>query len=523
MVARLCRLRLTQLLAVFRGSPLRVLRTVVVGAIAVIVAVVFAWAPTALATDLDDRGAIDTVFVATVLGAALIVPFFANQRHLEPRQFAAYPVSPGSLATGLLISTLISWPVIWLVVWLAAVVALRPEWHPHAGMVVIAGLLTVVLAVTAARCASALSKLLIAPQAAGLLRAIGALLLVAVLPVLVFALAQTLRAPGGAETTEAAVILGWLPAGAPGAGLALAIDGQTGAAMMRWVLAAAWWLVLVAVWFVVVRVSVQSVARPADPLLARRSMGWFDRFAATPAQVIAARTITYWARDPRYRVSLFAAPIAAALVVVALWIAGVEPLYLALVPLPIMVLLLGWSLHNDIAMDSTAIWMHVASGTRGIDDRWGRLAPVTLIGVPLVLVGSSVTVTVMGDWRALPAVIGLNLAVLLVASGVASVFSALLPYPTTRPGETPFTQPAVSGSGAGTAQTLSMLVSLVVAAPPVWFAVEAALDPHLVNNLLVLLGATAYGVLAVAVGVFIGGRVYDRIGPDYVALTQTFD
>ena len=43
---------------------------------------------------------------------------------------------------------------------------------------------------------------------------------------------------------------------------------------------------------------------------------------------------------------------------------------------------LGWSLHNDVAYDRTAIWLHVASGVRGVADRVGRLVPVLIVGIP---------------------------------------------------------------------------------------------------------------------------------------------
>ncbi len=511
------------LAAAFRGPVLRVLRTVLFGTLAAAGAVALAWLPLLIAADADDRAAIDTVLVSLVLVIAGVVPLFANRRHLEPRQFGQVPAGPAAIASALLVSTVLSWSALWLLLWLVSLGVLRPEWRAGGWALAAAGLLVLLLAVCGARVSSALSKLLVPPQANGTLRAIGALLLVAALPVAVFAVAETLRAPGGAAASDAAATLGWLPVGAPVAGLALAVDGDTGGALARFGIALAWVLVLVAVWFPLVRLSLQRIPRPADQLLARRSMGWFDRFPARPAAVIGARSVTYWARDPRYRVALAAAPIGAALAVLALWIAGVDPQHLALVPLPIIVLLLGWSLHNDIATDSTAIWMHVASGTRGRHDRAGRLAPVLLVGLPLVLIGSSLTVTVMGDWRVLPSVVGLNLAVLLVACGVSSVFSALLPYPATRPRESPFSQPSVAGSGAGVAQTVSMLLSLALAAPPAWFAVEAALDPELASNAFALGFGAVYGAVVLVIGVLVGGLVFDRTGPDYVALTQTFD
>lgn len=523
MVARLCRLRLTLLLAAFRGPLSRVVRTLVVGILGVLLALALAWLPLLSAQRAADRAAIDTVLFALVLFFAGAVPLFANRHHLEPRQFGFVPARPAAVATGLLVSTVLSWPAIWMLLWLVLLGVLRPEWRDPWWALPLAGALALLLAVCGARVASALSKFAVPPRATGALRAVGALLVVASLPLVVFAGAQLLRSPEEAGVADAASVLGWLPIGAPLAGLQAVLAGESAEALSRFGIAVAWIVVLIAIWYPLVRLSLQRIERPVDPLLARRSMGWFDRFSARPAAVIGARSLTYWARDPRYRVALAAAPIAAGLALLALWIAGVDAQHFALVPLPLIMLLLGWSLHNDIATDSTAIWMHIASGTRGRDDRAGRLVPVLLIGLPIVLVGSSLTVTAIGDWRALPAVIGVNLAVLLVSSGVSSVWSALLPYPTTRPGEAPFAQPAVAGSGAGMAQTLSMLVAVILSVPPVWVGVQAALDPEFASTMLALLVGVVYGLVVLGIGVLVGGRIFDRAGPDYIALTQTFD
>lgn len=523
MAARLCRLRLTLLLAVFRGPFPRVLRTVVIGILGIVLALLLAWLPLVVVERTADRDALDTVLFALVLLCAGVVPFFANRHHLEPRQFGWVPARPTAVATGLLVSTVVSWPVLWIVLWWGTLSVLRPEWRVHWWALLLAGVFAVALAVCGARVASALSRLIVPLRSVGALRAIGALLIVAALPLGVFAGAQLLRSPTEAGLADAAAVLGWVPIGAPIVGLQAVVAGETGAAFAHFGVALAWIVALLAVWYPLVRVSLEHIERPSDQFAARRSMGWFDRFSARPAAAIGARSLTYWRRDPRYRVALAAAPLAAALVVLALWIAGVPAEYFALVPLPLILLLLGWSLHNDIATDSTAIWMHIASGTRGRDDRVGRLVPVLVVGLPLVLVGSSLTVTAIGDWRALPAVIGLNLAVLLVSGGVSSVWSALLPYPTTRPGEAPFAQPAVPGSGAGLAQTCSMLIAVLLSVPPVWIGVQAALDPAFAGTLGALLFGIAYGLAAMGIGVLLGGRIFDRAGPEYIALTQTFD
>lgn len=523
MVARLCRLRLALLLSVFRGTPSAVARSVMTGVLALAGAVALAFLPQWIEPSADAYAGIDTVLVSVVLAASGIVPLFANRKHLEPKHFAQFPVNSTQIAAGMLISTVLSWPTLWLVGWWVSLAALRPEWRSAWWALALGAVLALLLAMSGARVASALAKLVVSSRSAGAIRATGLLLLVAALPVVVFAVTQAISSPGGKLTSDAAKVLGWTPVGAPVAGITFAAAGDIAGALLRFGVVALTVIVLVLAWNLLVGVSLERIDRPADPNVARQGLDWFDRFSAKPGPVIGARALTYWMRDPRYRVALAAIPLAPVLMVLALWVAGVDMHTLALVPVPVILVLLGWSLHNDVAMDSTALWIHVASGTRGRDDRFGRLAPVLLLGLPLALVGSSITVTVMGDWRVLPAVIGMNLGVLLAAAGVSSVFSALMPYPTTRPGDSPFAQPAVSGAGSGLAQSLSMIVALVLALPPIWIAASAISTVSFGMNFWALIFGAGYGLVVITVGVLVGGRVFDRAAPELLALTQTFD
>lgn len=521
MAARLFRLRLALLGGGFRGSFGRGACTTLLFAVLTAVAILAAFLPVWLVADPADRAVIDTCFGALVLAAVFCVPFFANRGHLEPRQFAQVPSGPGAIGASLLLSSIVSWPFLLLVVWLVALAVLRPEWHDPSWLAPVALGLAAVFAVCSARVTSALSKLIGGDRYEGLVRTIGAVLLVALLPLAVLAVAAAVGADGFDSAAEIADVLGRTPFGAPFAALALTADPAS--AMLPLGILAAGIVALLVIWFVVVRVSLQRIERPLQPGIARSGLGWFDRLPARPASAIAARQLTYWARDPRYRVALFAIPIAPIVMLIAFWVAGAPLGALALVPLPVILLLLGWSQHNDVAMDSTAIWEHVASGTRGAADRAGRLAPVLMLGIPLALIGSSVTVTVAGDWRVLPAVIGLNVGVLLVASAVTSVFSVLMPYPATRPGDSPFVQPQWSGSGSGLAQTLSMISAIVFAVPVVWIAVSAIVHVELGENLWALAFGVGYGLLILLLGIFIGGRVFDRSGPELIGVTQVFD
>ncbi|RGE21560.1 hypothetical protein [Leucobacter sp. wl10] len=523
MVARLFRLRVALLGGAFRGSLAKGLRTSLWYLVLAAAAALLAYLPARLIPAGEDRALVDTLIGAILLAAVFVVPFFENRRHLEPRQFAQLPTSPGAIAFGLLVTSVVSWPFLLLAVWLVSLGALRPEWREPGWIAPAALALAAVLALCSARVMSALSKLLAGQRFAGALHTAGAVLFVAFLPVAVFAGATAFGPDGRDAAAAAADAAAWTPFGAPFAALSLAASGDVDGAIVHLLVVGGAILLLVALWIPITWVSNQRVARPADPAVARAGLGWFERFPARPSQVIAARELTYWGRDPRYRVALFAIPIAPIVMLLAFWVAGADLRTLSLVPLPIILLLLGWSQHNDVSMDSTAIWEHVASGIPGRADRAGRLAPVMLIGVPLALIGSSITVTVLGDWRVLPAVIGMNVAVLLVASAVSSVFSALMPYPATRPGDSPFVQPQWSGSGSGLAQTLSMLISLVLAVPPVWFSVTALIDVEFVQNVWALLFGVGYGAVALLLGVLIGGWIFDRSGPELIAVTQVFD
>ena len=530
MVARLLGLRLALLGAAFRGRPLEVVRRIALGLLAVAVAVAVAWLPEIVTgADVDsafsvkDLGAIDTLLSAAVAAIALLVPIFSNRRHLEPRQFGQVPETPGTVATALLLSTVLSWPGLLLVLWLVALAVLRPEHHGSWWALALAALLVLLLAVCGARVTSALSKLLVPRRAGGTLRAIGVLVLVAALPVGVFAVAEALRTPGSTMTADAAEVLGWTPFGAPFAGVELAAEGDLAGALIRFAIALLAVIALILAWYPLVRASLERIERPVDSASARDGLGWFERVPARPAPVIGARALSYWTRDPRYRIALVAIPIAPIVMVLALLVAGVRPEAAALVPVPVILLLLGWALHNDVSLDSTAIWLHAASGTRGRDDRLGRLLPVLLIGLPIVLIGSSLSVTIAGDWRMLPAVLGMNLAVLLVSCAVSSVFSARMPYPATRPGDSPFAQPSVSGSGAGLAQTLSMFVTLLLAVPAVWASVAAIAELSFGMNFFALVFGAGYGIAVLAGGVLLGGWIFERSAPELLAVTQTFD
>jgi ABC-2 type transport system permease protein len=182
-----------------------------------------------------------------------------------------------------------------------------------------------------------------------------------------------------------------------------------------------------------------------------------------------------------------------------------------LVPVPVMALLFGWLPHNDLAYDSTAVWMHLASGMRGAADRAGRLVPILLLATPVLAVAVPIAVSLHGRWAVLPALAGVTASLFLAGLGLSSISSVAAPYPVTRPGDSPFQQPQRTGSGGVAAQALVMLGALVLSAPALWWG-WLTLSRDMSYATVALWAGVGVGVFVLVVGIAIGAAVFERGG-----------
>ena len=187
---------------------------------------------------------------------------------------------------------------------------------------------------------------------------------------------------------------------------------------------------------------------------------------------------------------------------------------LALVGMPLVcAYLLGWGQHNDVGYDSTAFWLHVASGVDGTSDRVGRLFPSMALGAVLVpgyaLAGSALG----GRWDLLPATLGVGLALLLSGFAVASVTSAVKQYPVPGPGESPFATPP---GGAGITLLVQAVVGmsvLVLALPALGLGALAWFGHSWAAWGALALGPTL-GAVVMVLGVRLGARLFEKRGPE---------
>lgn len=535
MVAELLRLKLRLLVNGFREERAAGRAALTILAAVLLVAGLAVGASLTTALDAVTLRRVAVVASALLGAGAFVVPFVVARRQLfHPRALRPFGWRPAEIGLAVLLTTLVGPAAVLLPL---AVIPLLLWTSPDEGLIaalaapgiVVEGLLAARLGLVVGsvlRYRRGLSRLIRVLTA---LAALGAVLvLVAHLapslaellpqawwsPVLgvVLALAP-LRDPAIAE------FLARLPLGAFWRAPSSAHLGDLDVAwtdLRLGLLAVAVLLTLGILWL---RVSLRATRRvPRERT--DRVPGWFRRLRSTPVGAIAARSATYWLRDPRYRSVLPIVLVVPVVTLAALLVAGIPLSIAVLVPLPIVVLLLAWStLHNDLALDSTAFWVHVAAATRGVDDRVGRATPVLVLGGLATVLGVPVVTLVHGDGMMALALVGVCVAVLFGGVGLASAVSARFPYPATRPGDPAHLQPQVAGESGASVQAWSLIGALLVAAPAV-----AALVVGLLSGvsgwyaLALVLGSSAGGG-ALVLGVRSGAAAVDERAPELLEFT----
>jgi ABC-2 type transport system permease protein len=516
-VAHLVRLKLTLLRNIFRRSRAQAIGAVLgilyFGGLVVMAAVGVA----ALRADLPEARLYVPLGGAVLILAWGLLPLltFGTDPTLDPARFTTFAIPYRQLATGLVLAGLLGLPAIacalviagtlvtWSVSVLATVVAVISA---------AAGLLT---CVTLSRWVSALASTAMSSRRGRDVTAILGL-------VVVIGLGPGLGLAGSTierfETVMPTVgtIAGWTPLGWIWAAPADIAVGEVGTGLLRLVLGLAVVIGLGLLWQRAVRRQVEDpnvIGGPAESK-GHRGLGLLGRFPDSETGAIAAQIATYWQRDPRYQVGLLMAPITPLFLLIPSLAAGTS--WTVLLMGPLIAFLIGWSEHNSVAYESTAFWMHVAAGTRGRADRLARLVPSLVLAAVLIPIYCVVGAWLGGRFDLLPAIVGVSVALAGVGYGLSCVMSVVMPYAVPKPGESPFTTPPGGQGARMLAQTISSLGTAVLASPVIllalltWWERDWALWPTALSG--ILLGAGVF-----ALGVRVGGRIYDRRAPEVLA------
>ncbi|MET0842461.1 MAG: hypothetical protein ABWY23_01325, partial [Mycetocola sp.] len=355
MVAQLLRLRLQLLANGFRRSVWQVIGIVfgTAAGIALIMLIGSGLIALRFAPDELTRNVLVIVGSFVVLGFVLLPLVFGVDDDMDPRRFALVGLKPRELSTGLLIAALVSVPsVVIIILSLLTVVTWSRGVFPVI-LAVISAVLAVATCVLAARVMTALASLLLATRRSReLTGVIGTLILVLLAPAVILLSSVDWTRDGAAVLGDAANVVSWTPFGAVWSIPGDAAMGDIFATLLKLVIAVA---TVGLLWLAWDRLVAHMLVTPEREQVVKTygGMGWFDVLPARPASVIAARSISYWTRDARYLSSIVIIPVVPVVMVAALLVVGVPLQTLALLPLPVMAIFLGWSLHNDLAFDST--------------------------------------------------------------------------------------------------------------------------------------------------------------------------
>ncbi|GGF27196.1 transporter [Subtercola lobariae] len=456
--------------------------------------------------------------IVVLAGSALIlgwilIPLVATgiEQTLEPARLVQFPLPMSKLLLGLTLAGVLGIPGI---ITSIAALATLGTWirYPFAAVAaVVCAALGVLICVVGSRMIAALSVSLSSRRRFRELSGILIFIPLILLGPIIFGVTQGIRS--SADTLPAvARALSFTPLGAPWSVPADLATGDVGAAALKFAITLVTLALLVFIWRRSLAIALVTPPSNARKQVARGKIGLFGVLPASPAGAVAARSLTYWLRDPRYARQLIVVP----LIPVLLYFYSSTFHSLALLNLtgPLIAFLLALSTYADVSYDGTAFATHLADGVRGRDDRLGRAAALGVIALPIVIVLTIASVAVTGSWALLPPIGGLALGVMLSGIGLTAVSSARIVIPVPGAGDNPFK----SAPGAGFTTALSAFaiwgILLLLTLPEIALAVAAVLTGSVLLGWAGLVVGVVLGAFFAVLGIRRGGALYDRRSPE---------
>lgn len=462
-----------------------------------------------------------TAISAVLILGWVVVPVLVTglDDSLDPGRFSSLGVGVRTLMPGLTVSVFLTLPSAFFLIVLSL---LAMSWRfdrPAALAVALAwAVLTHATMILSARVSVAWAARVLqsrrSREAALAAIVVGALV---VTPVAYTVVSEGLDTLLGVDVPALLEALRWTPIGLPIAAIGAAAAGAWWSVAWRLGASLVWLVLLHRVWranvaYALVHPNHRGAGSRSrgDAVLASAKRGERRRFLRTsaPQGAVASRALRYWFTDPRYLSGLVSV-----LVFPALFFTLVYPIFgspiAVVMAVPVLVAgTIGWARHNDVAFDSTALWLDVVSGRLGREVMRGRVMGTLAWALPLVVVAGLVALGLAGRWDLAPAEFGAIAGVLGTSLGVSAVSAVAFPYRAPAPGESPFSA-EVGSVGAGfVAQIVSSVSAWIVAVPVTLPLVLAIVWEPRIGWLGLVLGlATGAGVLLVATRW--AGRLYD--------------
>ena len=309
--------------------------------------------------------------------------------------------------------------------------------------------------------------------------------------------------------------LSWTPAGAAWSLGGDVAAGSYGSAALKFLIALATLAGLALCWKLLLQRALVTPPYAATAKKKAAGLGLFGLFPATPTGAVAARSLIYWLRDPRYAGSLVVVPLLPVLLLFHASQSGNYGMFLFVGPLTAF--LLAWSISSDVSYDNTAFALHLSTGVRGVHDRLGRAVSCLIFALPVVLAFSVLPFLFGGDWELLPGVLGLSLGMLFSGLGLSSVVSARYTVAVPLPGDSPFKKPPGNVAQTMAVQFGGMGVLLLLVAPEAALMAVQLITGSPVAGWINLVLGPALGLALFVGGVRLGGKWLEARGPELLA------
>jgi ABC-2 type transport system permease protein len=474
-----------------------------------------------------------TRLAVTIAGGVLLLgwtlgPLFVAgvDTTLDPAKLAPFPITTGQMMRALTLAGLTGVPGLATVIGSLGIFLAYFRWPAAAAAAVVCvpvGLLTCVLA---SRLVAALTS------GAGGNRRVreligGAAFLVLVLagPIM-FGILNLVEAGVSAgpdplgRATDLVAGISWTPLAAVWAVPGDLAAGALQPAVGKFLIALATLAVLWLLWRQNLLAGLASPRRASAATVKQGSLGWVGRTPTGPTGATWGRAQTYWLHDPRYLRQLLVVPLFPVFLLVYSGGDVTNPLFAFSGVLVAFVL--GIVPYVDVSYDGTAFATVLATGIRGREDRAGRTLAASVVGLPLIVAVTLLTIGLSGRWDLLPPVLGAAIGMLLTAYGVCAVTSAYLVVPVPGPGDSPFKRVPGSSTLTGLAVIVIWLVIGVLGLPSLVPAVIAAATGQALFGWIALVVGLVLGSGILVLGIFVGGRAFDRNAPALLARLRAF-
>ncbi|WNM25218.1 hypothetical protein [Demequina capsici] len=468
----------------------------------------------------------------------LLVPLLVTglDDTLDPARFASFGVDARRIVPGLAVAAFLTVPAMFtMVAMVLLAVSWRDDW-PALAVALAGAMLTVAMMILSGRVAVMWAARLLTGRRSRMIAAAAGVAGLAMITPAAFALMRQ-----GLETVldyDVPTLISALSVTPLGAGLAapeLAAQGRWSQAAWHLALVLGWCLLLLGAWRdSVARALVTppsrsaGVARRDDRVLgaeeaatvrlarhdsrqgrASAPVRGAARLRSGPiVRAVRSRALTYWMSDPRYLAAGIGALVGPVVMFGVLLPAIGTPRWTVFLMPVAAATSIAWGRHNDVAYDSTALWLDVVSGRLGRHVMRGRVEALLAWAVPVVVAASVAAAWVAHRWDLAIGLTAASLGVLGTTLGISAVLSVWMPYRAPQPGANPFGA-EVGSVGAGLAAQLLSSVASVVTAPLVLVPFVLAVAVHPAWSVVATGTGLALGTAGVVLGVRFAGDLYD--------------